>query len=156
MKQRHSNSPEQPHQEAPDARTEKPPAHQAPSPETMKLINVDLERISDVEARFRLFEGIINHGAPFAAFLRLPDVAAGEPTVIDRFTQSYAGSWPTLEQFIHDQLEALGWHDVLDALRRDHGIGPDVLDWNLDGFLVQAREVFDIVELDGWQHIFAK
>ncbi len=152
MNPEHNTNPEQ---QSPSTASEAE-AHLTPGPETMKLLTVDLERISDVEARFRLFEGIISHGAPFAAFLRLPVVAAEEPSVIERFNHSYAGSWPSLERFLHDQLESLGWHEILDALRRDHGIGPDVLDWNFDGFLVQAREVFDIIELDGWHHVFAK
>lgn len=125
-----------------------------PGPEAKRVIDSVLSRLTHPEDELRVLEGVLTHGAGFAAWLMLDDTAPQEPTLIHRYEQCYADAWETVDDLITDTVEALGWREELSELRKRHGIPEEYLSWNRTALLVRLREMYSLVELDGVTHAF--
>lgn len=130
------------------------PIHQQPGPESEHVIRWTQARLASLDDELRVTEGYLLGGSAFAAFLRLQDIAAEDPMLIHRFQDVYASSRQTMDQLIDDELDALGWTDALAQFRRESGIDQLNLDWNRPALETQLHDVYSIVELDGWLHVF--
>lgn len=130
------------------------PEHLRPGPQAEQTIRRALEAARSIEGEACIVEGYLNHGTAFAAYLRLDDTATSDPGLIDRFRDVHSGSWEKLDQLIDDELDGLGWRQELNTLRREHGIDPEFLDWNRPAFEAHLHELYSVVELDSWQHVF--
>ncbi|MFV0433416.1 MAG: hypothetical protein ACK5LO_05490 [Leucobacter sp.] len=120
-----------------------------------KLAVLEITGRSTSEAeKQRIHEGLARHGTPFAAFLLLDDVSAADASVLNQFGDVYSGSWEQIDQLIDDELDALEWKQARQKLRSTPGIDAAFLDWNRDALEQHLREVYSIVELDGWHHVF--
>ncbi|WP_447589554.1 hypothetical protein [Microbacterium lacticum] len=130
------------------------PEHLRPGPQAEHVIQHTLMRLTALEDEQRVVEGYLSHGTSFAAFLRLHDIAAQDPTLVERFRDVYADSWETMQQLTTDELDALGWNQAITEFRTQNGIDIEFLDWNWAAFEAHLHEVYSIVELDGWFHVF--
>lgn len=102
----------------------------------------------------RIEDGYNRFGIPFAAYLRLDDIAITDERLIDRFHDVYAGSFRTMDLAIDNELDGSGWHDELREFRTSVGIEPAYLDWNYSELDALIYQLYDTVELDGWIHLF--
>lgn len=138
-------------------RSEDPtPDRLAPGTQSQTLINHVLETLPTLEKELVVLTGFQRFGSPFAAFLLLPGIHAVDPDLVARFEVTYADSWKTIDQLISDELDGLGWSRALRELRKTHDIPDEVLDWNRDALLASIREIYTIIDLDGWHHAFLK
>lgn len=96
------------------------------------------------------------HGAAFAAYLSLEDVNTASATLINDYENAYVGTYLDEETFVESELAPLGWFDAIDETIQQQGIPEGVVTWNHDVFLDRMRDVYDIVDLDGYLHVFSK
>jgi len=73
-----------------------------------------LERISAIA------RGIVEHGAPFSAYLSTLGVWQVDDKTVQRFQDAYLGDWPSMTAFAEHQLEELGAIEMLDRLVTEH------------------------------------
>jgi hypothetical protein len=138
----------------PRRQPERRPPYTTPGTEARGLIDQTLARLSSIDDELRVLQGFADHGAGFAAWLRLARTAAEEPTLIHRYEQCYADAWDDLDDLVTDTIEALGWREDLTELRTRNGIPEDYLQWNQSAFHARLQEMYDFVELDGLTHAF--
>jgi len=143
----------QPH-EQPAGTPNEQPAHLRPGPQSEHVLQHTLARLTSLEDELRVTEGWLAYGAAFAAYLRLSDTVPADPDLVRSFQDSYAGAHASMRDVMAVQLEALGWTEALDGLRAEHGIPDGFLGWNVIHILGRIHEVYDIVELDDWFHLF--
>ena len=130
------------------------PEHLRPGPQAEHVIQHTLMRLTALDDEKRVIEGYLGHGTAFAAFLRLHDVAAEDPALVERFRDVYADSWRTMQQLTTDELDAIGWKQAITEFKTQNGIEQEFLDWNWPAFEAHLHEVYSIVELVGWFHVF--
>ena len=119
--------------ESPENYSDTPPVD-TPNPraveigaESIRVIQEVVGRTADPELRQCLLAGYLEHGAAFAAYLRLDDTAPTAATVVTRFAEAYVSSWKLFDQLIDDTLEGLGWSQALQDFCAAQGIDPDYL-----------------------------
>ena len=102
----------------------------------------------------RLYE---EHHAAFAAYLSLDDVTPIAESLGDDFESVYVGTYLEERAIVEEQLEALAWREAVDTVVRQEGIPEGVLTWDHDAFYeYMRRNVYDIVDLDGFLHVFSR
>ena len=96
---------------------------------------------------------IEKHGDALRAFLRLRDVDATSPNLIESFGQTFCGSYLDMEDVILNVTEMSDWETELRQWAMERGIAGAVY---IDRVAIeeQTREVYDIVELEGRCHVF--
>lgn len=96
---------------------------------------------------------IEKHGESLRAFLRLPDVDASSPNLIESFEQTFCGTYLDMEDVVLNVTEMSDWETELQQWAMERGIAGAVY---IDRAAVeeQTREVYDIVELEGRCHVF--
>ncbi|WP_309130362.1 hypothetical protein [Brevibacterium sp.] len=102
----------------------------------------------------RVRDGYEKFGVPFAAFLWLEDTSFTDSRLLDQFEVVYASSVRSLDEAINSELEGLGWDEALREFRTRHGVEPEYLDWNYAELGALIHQLYDVVELDGWLHLF--
>lgn len=130
------------------------PPHLLPGDESKLVVLEATRRSTGEQEKQRIYEGLARHGAPFAAFLLLDDISTSDPAILTRFPEVYSGSWQHIDELIDDELDALEWQHELQKLRSAQGIDAAFLDWNREAFERHLQEVYSIIELDGWHHVF--
>lgn len=130
------------------------PEHKQTGPEAEHVIRHTLARLTSLDAELRVAEGYLTFGAPFAAFLRLDDIAAEDPALLSRYLDVYADSWEHIDQLIDEELDGLGWREELQEFRKQSGIDAEFLDWNRPAFEAHLHKIYSIVQLDRWWHVF--
>lgn len=153
--QPHQPSPEIPEPER-DRRVEPLPEHKLPGHESITVTREVIDRLTDGTDKLRVLEGVLKNGSPFAAYLTLPDIDPHDPKLIDRFKDVYIDSYGTLDLFIDDQIEDLGWDRALEQFLNTEGIPQDVLHWDREALVRQISSMYDIREIDDWWHFFDK
>lgn len=96
---------------------------------------------------------IEKHGDALRAFLRLRDVDASSPNLIESFEQTFCGTYLDMEDVILNVTEMSDWETELQQWAMERGIAGAVY---IDRAAIeeQTREVYDIVELEGRCHVF--
>lgn len=96
---------------------------------------------------------IEKHGDSLRAFLRLPDVDASSPNLIESFEQTFGGTYLDMEDVVLNVTEMADWETDLQRWAMERGIAGAVY---IDRAAIeeQTREVYDIVELEGRFHVF--
>jgi hypothetical protein len=145
----------QPYEQPPGIPNETP-AHLRPGPQSEHVLQHTLARLKSLEDELRVTEGWLAYGAAFAAYLRLSDTTPADPDLLRNFQNTYAGAHATMRDIMTEQLDALGWTAALNTLRAAHGIPDGFLGWNVIQILGRIHEVYDIVELDDWFHLFSR
>lgn len=125
-------------------------------PEAAASVERSLSSLCDPDDGLRILQGVKENGAAFAAFLLLADTNLADSEIIDRFHESYADAWEYFAQFRHDVLECLGWLQALEKVMSEQGIPDDHLTWNQAAIDKQILDTYDVVQLDGWWHVFNK
>lgn len=101
-------------------------------------------------------EGITRWGYAFMAFTRLRTPALYTEDVLTAFQDCFISSYPSIEEFIQDQLEGLGWAPGLRKFMAEEHIPHDVLHWSYDAMEVHARQVCDLIKEGGRVYAFAR
>lgn len=93
------------------------------------------------------------HGDTLRAFLRLRDVDASSPNLIESFEQTFCGAYLDMDDVVRNVTEINEWEAELEAWAGERGIAGAVF---IDRAAIeeQTREVYDIVELEGRYHVF--
>lgn len=130
------------------------PLYFYPGDESKQAILDAVAQATDRDETNRIYEGLARHGSPFAAFLLLHDVTPTNPALLAQFTDVYSGSWEHINQLVDDEIDALGWQPELHRFQQQQGIDPHFLTWNYDALGQHLHEIYSIVELDGWHHVF--
>lgn len=93
------------------------------------------------------------HGDSLRAFLRLRDVDASSPNLIESFEQTFCETYLDMDDVIRNVTEMSEWEKELEAWAGERGIAGAVY---IDRAAIeeQTREVYDIVELEGRCHVF--
>jgi|GEM_PF-1723783 len=96
---------------------------------------------------------IEKHGDSLRAFLRLRDVDASSPNLIESFEQTFCGTYLDMEDVVLYVTEMSDWETELQQWAMERGIAGAVY---IDRAAIeeQTREVYDIVELEGRCHVF--
>lgn len=96
---------------------------------------------------------IEKHGDSLRAFLRLPDVDASSADMIESFEQNFCGTYLDMKDVVLNLTEMSDWETELQQWAMERGIAGAVY---IDRAAIeeQAREVYDIVELEGRCHVF--
>ena len=96
---------------------------------------------------------IEKHGDSLRAFLRLRDVDASSPNLIESFEQTLCGTYLDMEDVVLNVTEMSDWETELQQWAMERGITGAVY---IDRAAIeeQTREVYDIVELKGRCHVF--
>ena len=96
---------------------------------------------------------IEKYGDALRAFLRLRDVDAGSPNLIESFEQTFCGTYLDMEDVILNVTEMSDWETELQQWAMERGIAGAVY---IDHAAIEehTREVYDIVELEGRYHVF--
>lgn len=115
-----------------------------------------LTHLGDPDDALRLLSCVERGGAAFAAYLMLTSTNLAAENIEDTFHDSYIDAWEHFHQFRADILEGLGWADALQGFLTAEGIPADNLTWNHSAIDRQILDVYDVVHLDGWWHIFQK
>lgn len=147
--------PEEPKESAQGA-TARPVAEIGIGPEGARIIQTVINRQPPGEHQQRILDAYLRHGAPFAVFLLLQDVDPQSPAIADRFEEDYVSSWQRMDELVQDTLEGLGWAQALGEFHLTQGIDPEYLTWDYEQLEVRIRDAYDVVELDGWLHVFYK
>lgn len=110
------------------------------------------------EVQDEIHELHAKYGTAFAAFLTLDDVdlTGGGIDLEQQFLSCYLGSFNDYDQLARAHIQALGWQEELDRLIQAEAIPPDFLRWDYQAVNELITEGWDIVELDGRLHHFAK
>ena len=99
-------------------------------------------------------EAAIEHyGAPFRAFLRLPDVRPDDPELVDMFRDTYIGQFVSMDEVVDSLTEIDTWEAEISSLAERLGISGYI---TLDraGIAERVRDTWDIVPLDGALYVF--
>jgi hypothetical protein len=93
------------------------------------------------------------HGDTLRAFLRLRDVDASSPNLIESFEQTFCDTYLDMDDVVRNVTEISEWETELEAWAGERGIAGAVY---IDRAAIeeQTREVYDIVELEGRFHVF--
>jgi hypothetical protein len=93
------------------------------------------------------------YGDALRAFLRLRDVDASSPNLIESFEQTFCDTYLDMDDVVRNVTEISEWETELEAWAGERGIGGAVY---IDRAAIeeQTREVYDIVELEGRFHVF--
>ena len=96
---------------------------------------------------------IEKHGDSLRAFLRLGDVDASSPNLMESFEQTFCGTYLDMEDVVLNVTEMADWETELRQWAMERGIAGAV---SIDRATIeeQTREVYDIVELEGRCHVF--
>jgi len=96
---------------------------------------------------------IEKHGDSLRAFLRLRDVDASSPNLIESFEQTFVGTYLDMQDVVLNVTEMSDWETELQHWAMERGITGAVY---IDRAAIeeQTREVYDIVELEGRCHVF--
>lgn len=105
------------------------------------------------ELAIRLAALVEKHGDALRAFLRLRDVDASSPNLIESFEQTFCGTYLDMEDVVLNITEMSDWETELQHWAMERGIAGAVY---IDRAAIeeQTREVYDIVELEGRCHVF--
>ena len=97
--------------------------------------------------------GIDHYGAPFRAFLRLPDVRPDDPELVDMFRDTYVGQFVSMDDIVDSLTEITSWEAEISSLAERLGISGYI---TLDraGIADRVRDTWDIVPLDGSLYVF--
>lgn len=98
------------------------------------------------------------YGTAFAAFLTLDDVdlTGGGIDLEQQFLSCYLGSFTDYDQLARAHIQALGWQEQFDRLIQAEAIPPSFLHWDYQAVKGLIHEAWDLIELDGRIHQFAK
>lgn len=143
----HDNPEEQP-------RPERRAFYTPPGPQAEHTIFGVLERLPHAEDELRIIGAFLEHGAGFAAYLRLKDTRIDDSDIATKYWACYADAWDTLDDLATDTIEALGWREALAEFMSTAGIPDDYLTWNLSHVHGHLHDMYDFVELDGITHAF--
>ena len=105
------------------------------------------------ELAIRLAVLVEKHGDTLRAFLRLSDVDASSPNLIESFEQTFCDTYLDMDDVVRNVTEINEWETELEAWAGERGIAGAVF---IDRAAIeeQTREVYDIVELEGRFHVF--
>jgi hypothetical protein len=95
-------------------------------------------------------------GYAFVAFSRLGHRELFTDEVFETFKALYAGSYSDLREAIRDQLDFVGLSAAVSRLRADHGLVQSSLDWNYGSLERWLRDGYEIFNVGGEIHLFAK
>ncbi len=95
------------------------------------------------------------HGDSLRAFLRLPDVDASSPNLMESFEQTFCGTYLDMEDVVLNVTEMADWETELQQWAMERGI-TGVVYIDRAAIEEQTREVYDIVELEGRCHVFSR
>lgn len=97
------------------------------------------------------------HHDAFAAYLSLDDINTNSEALAADFDNAYIGTFADEDTLVENELESQGWLEAVDQVIRQQGIPEGILIWDRDALLEQLhRYVYDIVDLDGYLHVFSK
>lgn len=97
------------------------------------------------------------HHEAFAAYLSLEDVNTESGTLAEDYENAFIGTYVDEDALAEHELEAQGWTDAVNQVIREQGIPEGVLIWDHEALLEQLRRyLYDIVDLDGYLHVFSK
>ena len=97
--------------------------------------------------------GIDHYGAPFRAFLRLPDVRPDDPELVDMFQDAYVGQFFSMDEIIDSLTEAADWEVEISSLAERLGI-PGYITLDRAMIADRVRDAWDIVPFDGALYVF--
>ncbi|CAN5441909.1 hypothetical protein BH10ACT7_BH10ACT7_11000 [soil metagenome] len=105
------------------------------------------------ELAIRLAALVEKRGDTLRAFLRLSDVDASSPNLIESFEQTFCDTYLDMDDVVRNVTEISEWETELEAWAGERGITGAVY---IDRAAIeeQTREVYDIVELEGRFHVF--
>ncbi len=96
---------------------------------------------------------IEKHGDSLRAFLRLSDVDASSPNLIESFEEAFCGTYLDMGDVVLNVTEMTDWETDLQQWAMERGIaGAVYIDYA--AIEKQTREAYDIVELEGRCHVF--
>ena len=96
-----------------------------------------------------------DYGAAFRAYLWLWDVNAADPNVVESFHTVYMDSFPTVRDALYAVSDLTDWEREIIDFAADRGIA-DAVSIDLEVIEKRVREVYDLIELGGRVHVFAK
>lgn len=109
-----------------------------------------IDEHENLETVTRLAAGIARRGEAFAAYA---DWAGIEAATVEDFADHYAGSHESLNAFVRDLAESLGWEQQVSEFADESGIGPYVIiDYEL--LAEDLRNEWHIVETEHKVHVF--
>jgi hypothetical protein len=93
------------------------------------------------------------HGDTLRAFLRLRDVDASSPNLIESFEQTFCGTFLDMDDVILNVTEMSDWETELQQWAMERGIAGAIY---IDRAAIEEQtcEVYDIVEQEGRFHVF--
>ncbi len=97
--------------------------------------------------------GIDHYGNAFRAFLRLPDVRADDPELVDMFQDAYVGQFFSMDEIIDSLTEAADWEVEISSLAERLGI-PGYITLDRAMIADRVRDAWDIVPFDGALYVF--
>lgn len=95
-------------------------------------------------------------GYAFVAFSQLRLAELFTDDVTDAFEGLYGGSYDSLTAAAEQQVDALGWTDALERLRREEGIDDDLLVWNHAAVIERLENIYSFQRAGDRVHFFAK
>lgn len=103
----------------------------------------------------RAQEGIRLYGDAFRAFLKLPDISADAPDLLETFGECYLDRFASMDDILDSLTERHYWQVAIDELADRLGIpGYIVLDQEL--IADHTRDTWDIVRYGGALYVFDK
>ncbi len=138
------------------------PRHRAPErpraqDDADTLTEHALERTTSYASRRRITSLYAIYGAPFAAYLTLPDTNLDTVTLDANFTDTYHATFPNAEALVAAHLDAMGWTDALAEFRRTWAIPDGLLTWNSGAaYRGITTHLYDVIEAGGALHAFAR
>lgn len=108
------------------------------------------------ELRETLTELQVPEDEALQAFLALPDVNAMSGDIMERFHESFAGSFHTEEDALRALSPLIEWEGSLADWQIDNTVDPESLEWNYAPLLERLAEVYDLVHWKGALHAFIK
>lgn len=98
----------------------------------------------------RIAEGIADHGEAFAAFV---DTAGTEEATLDTFEERYRGTYASMDAFLDEFIDSMGWADELEKFGDRTGMGGFV-SINYADLEAVIRMEWEVIEGDDGVHVF--
>lgn len=120
-------------------------------------VNVPADTPTEIIRRLRdrLTPLLDELGAPFEAFLKLPDVNATADNLQKTFQDFYIGSFDDREALVRELTEYNQWEEEITRLCQQHGIPEGVVTIDLDELWHYVEGGWDIIPgNDGRLHVF--
>lgn len=120
---------------------------------TNDFAGLDLTAITDTAVIARLAEGVVTHGAAFAAWVK---VTGNRGDHLGQFRDFYVGTYPSVDAWARALAEGLGWHKELDQRITDPLLRPYVV-LDYEAIAQDAKASWEVVtDDDGTTHVFVR